>query len=69
MKDDRFYPCNEREARILRTLTGDKLEQYKQLRHDGKFLMEALRLTDFELYQIEDNKETKQCESKSQNLS
>lgn len=60
MKDDRFFPCNEREARILRTLTGEKLEQYKKLRNEGKFLMEALRLTDSELHQIEDNKETKQ---------
>tara|TARA_B100000614_G_scaffold262909_1_gene300703 strand:+ start:183139 stop:183288 length:150 start_codon:yes stop_codon:yes gene_type:complete len=41
-EDDRFFPCNEREAEILRTLKGDDLERYKELRHGGATVTEAL---------------------------
>lgn len=39
--DDRFFPCNQREARILEELTGADLERYKMLRHAGATVSEA----------------------------
>lgn len=42
MATDDFFPCNPREADILNRLTGDELEQYKRLRHQGATMTEAL---------------------------
>jgi len=53
MKDERFYPCNEREARILRTLTGDDLARYKELRNTGSYVMEALLRVDPKMHETE----------------
>lgn len=50
MQDDRFFPANNRESEILRTLSGEKLEQYKRLRYDGKTVMQAIEATDAYLF-------------------
>lgn len=37
-----FHPCNDREAGILARLKDNVLERYKQLRHKGATVTEAL---------------------------
>ena len=51
MKDETFYPANKREERILGTLSVTELEQYKELRHKGAYVMPALEQVNIELYE------------------
>ncbi len=42
MADDRFFPCNDREAKILAELEEPSLTLYKAFRNDGATVTEAL---------------------------
>lgn len=44
--EETFYPCNDREAAILTSLTGDGLAEYKRLRHAGATVTEAIDAVD-----------------------